>query len=351
VAILLLALLTHPAAAQDFELDDSDSWIEQGAPEPGSPEARLAHARRALAADQTQRAEHLATEWIDRNPDHPLLPEAYLVRGDALMAQREFYQALFDYEYVARTFAGSEAFVRALEREYEIAVLFAGGLRRKLWGMRVIRAEKEAEELLIRIQERLPGSQLAERAGMTLADYYFAKRDMSLAAEMYEIFIENFPRSDQVRKARKRLIFAHFASFKGPEFDAAGLYEARSQLLTLQAVDPIAAQEIGADALMTRIDASEANKMLETARWYIATKDIIAAEMTIRRLIRRYPQSVAAGKGIEIVRGFETRLPDAVRGEVPDYDGDDAETAEDGTTGDENPQDATAGDENAEDAP
>ena len=152
-----------------------------------------------------------------KHPKHPLLPEAYLLRGDSLKARRSYYKALFEYEFVAVSFTGSEAFVRALEREFEIAQLFAAGTKRKLWGMRIVDASNEAEELLIRIQERLPGSRLAEDAGMALGDFYFSRRKMDLAAEMYSLFIQNFPRSRRIAKARKRLIYAYLASFKGAQ--------------------------------------------------------------------------------------------------------------------------------------
>ena len=72
---------------------------------------------------------------------------------------------------------------------------------------------------------------------MTRADFYFARGDMDLAVEAYSLFIENYPRSERLNDARRRLIHAHMASFKGPQFDAAGLYEARELLLRFQATD------------------------------------------------------------------------------------------------------------------
>ena len=318
--VALAVASTRAAAQQEFTLGEDDTWVETQTAEPAGPAARLDAARRALAGGQAERAEFLATQWIDRHERHGLLPEAYLVRGDALMAQRSYYEALFDYEYIARMFAGSEAFVTALQRELQIATTFVGGTKRKLWGMRIIDASDEAEELLIRIQERLPGSQLAEEAGMTLGDFYFGRRRMELAAEMYAIFIENYPRSVHVGKARKRLIYAHLAGFKGPEFDAAGLYEARARLRELRAIDPVAAQQIGADALLTRIEESDARKLLVTARWYQKTRDFIAAELTIRRLLRQYPRSVAAADGVRLMREILPRLPERVLSEAPDYD-------------------------------
>jgi outer membrane protein assembly factor BamD (BamD/ComL family) len=321
LTISSLLLLPAPEARgqEEYRLAEDDTWEATEIPDPATPEGQLAVAREALVRGDDERAEFLATQWIERHDRHPLLAEAYLIRGDALMARRSYYEALFDYEYIARTFVGSEAFVTALERELEIAKLFAGGTRRKLWGMRIVDATEEAEELLIRIQERLPGSRLAEDAGMTLGDFYFARRKMELAAEMYSIFIENYPDSEQIDKARKRLIFSHLASFKGPEFDASGLYEARTRLREMKVVAPAAAQRLGADALLSGIDETDARKMLVTARWYLKRRDYIAAELMIRRLLRRYPRSVAAADGVRLAESILPRLPKSVLDEAPDY--------------------------------
>ena len=320
-SLVALFLLWQPCAVaqQEFRLDESDEWVQTEAPEPGSPQAQLAAARTALAREQYERAVNIAGQWIERYPNHALLPEAYILRGDALDGRGDEYEALFDYEYVARVFPESEAFVTALERELEIAKKYAAGMKRKLWGMRILSAIDDAEELFIRIQERLPGSRLAEEAGITLGDLYFRRRDMDLAAEMYAIFIENHPRSELIDRARRGLIASHLASFKGPEFDAAGLSEARALLRELKVVDPMASEEIGADALLTRIDESMANKLLRTARWYLKQEDPIAAELALRRLILRYPGSVAAREALDLIRRMLPHLPKSVLGEAPDY--------------------------------
>ncbi|MHC5112911.1 MAG: outer membrane protein assembly factor BamD [Planctomycetota bacterium] len=322
MAVSALAAVLTPAglAQESFRLGEDDNWVQEQAPAPNTPAGQIARARRALASGQHARAEFLATEFIERLPNDPLVPEAYLVRGDALRARRDYYQALFDYEYVARGFPGSEAFVTALERELEIARLFAGGLKRKMWGIRMLDASEDAEELLIRIQERLPGSHLAEEAGLTLGDFYFSNQRMALAAEMYALFVENFPRSQWIDKARRRLIFAHLASFKGPEHDAAGLYNARTRILALQATDPAAAQELGADALLLRIDESDADKMLATARWYLKVGDPVAAELMIRRLVDLYPRSIATRRALRAIPVVLAKLPPAVIAEAPDYE-------------------------------
>ncbi|MHC4427860.1 MAG: outer membrane protein assembly factor BamD [Planctomycetota bacterium] len=322
--VLLLALLcaTVRGTAQDeYILSETDEgWEQVAAPDPETPEGELALARRTLAAGNARRAQHLASGWINRHPYHPLVPEAYVLRGDALVAQRHYYKALFDFEYVARGFPASEAFVTALERELDVARLFAAGTRRKLFGLRIIDASDEAEELLIRIQERMPGSQLAEEAAMELADFYFRKRRMLLAGEMYSIFLENHPDSPRVTDARRRLIYAYLARYKGPLFDASGIHEARARLGELIRLEPATAEEVGAEGILNWIDEQDARKLLLRARWYVARNDPIAAEFVIRGLLRRYPRTVAATAALELVDDLLPRLPRSVLEEAPDYD-------------------------------
>lgn len=314
------AWLAAPGHAQSrYSLGEDDAWSAEEEVDPATPKGQLLEARRALADGDPVRAENLATRWIEHHERHPLLAEAYVIRGDAKRAAGNEYKALFDYEFVARMFPGSEAFVTALEREFEIAKEYAHGKRRKLWGMRIVSAAGEAEELLIRIQERMPGSQLAEQAGMELADYYFRQRNMPLAADAYDLFVENYPRSEQVSKARRRSIYAHLASFKGPQFDISGLREAQYRLEELQILEPMTAEQVGADALLVRIDESAAMKKLENARWYRRTGDIIAAELSLRRLIERYPETVAAADGLDLAIRLLPRLPERTREQAPDY--------------------------------
>ena len=83
------------------------------------------------------------------------------------------------------------------------------------------------KEILVRAQERLPGSKLAESAALMLADHYFDRRDLELAAEMYEIFRINHPDSEHRRYAMLREIQSNIARFKGPRYDASGLIDAK----------------------------------------------------------------------------------------------------------------------------
>src|SRR5262245_50754651 len=104
---IAVAAASSPASAQNrYILSEDDTWAAEEALNPASPEGQLARARRTLAQGDFVRAQELATNWIDRHENHPLLPEAYLIRADALVGQKDEYKALYDYEYVIRGYPG-----------------------------------------------------------------------------------------------------------------------------------------------------------------------------------------------------------------------------------------------------
>lgn len=302
-----------PAEAQtEYELGERGfEAVEQ--PEPGTPAGELAAVRSALAEEKPDRARRLATQWIKAHPNHELRAEAYLLRGDAKAMDGNYYNALFDYEVVARGFPASDAFFTALERELEIARRFASGKNRKWLGMPIVPATGEAEELLIRIQERSPGSKLAERAGKALGDFYYRRGEMLLAAEMYGIFTENYTDSQWAEYAARRRINAHLGRFKGPRFDATGLLEAERQLLAYQEDYPAAAEAHAARELLVRVDESLAEKSLTAARYYDGQGERVSAVYMYGRVVTDHPDSAAAKEALAALDELDPERAEALR--------------------------------------
>jgi outer membrane protein assembly factor BamD (BamD/ComL family) len=305
-ALAAILLLAGSAAAQvnEYRLDDSGKWAVQST-RPLDPDAKvIAEARQAMADNKPGTAKSILGDWIDAHltSDNPLLAEAYMLRGDARVADGNEFKALYDYEAVIKQFPASEEYRKAVERELEIGIKYLYGLKRIWLGLRWSDATDYGEELLIRVQERLPGSDLAERACIELADYYFRTRDLKQAADAYDIFLKTFPKSRYADKARERRIYANIARFKGPQYDATGLVEARVLIKEYAQDDPIAAQRAGmSDALVARLDESAAAQILEKARWYLKRDDLVSARATLRRVITKHPQTVAAKTAMQML--------------------------------------------------
>ena len=317
-ALAALGLGPTAWAQTTYELEDDEFEVVEE-PSPASPSGELAAARTALADEKPSQALKLLDTWISQNPKHPRIAEAYLLRGDAKVQKGDYYLALFDYEVVARQYPGSDVFFTALQREFEIAKMFGAGMKRRFLGLRMIPMEAEAEELLILIQERSPGSQLAERAGKELGDHYFRHAKMLLAAEAYSIFVENYPRGQWAPYARQRQIQANLATFKGPRFDATGLLEAERALLDFQEEHPAEAERHASDALLVRIDESLAEKSYVAAEWYETRDNPVSAAYMYGRVVTDHPNSMAAKRALERLRAIDPERAEALAGE--DFEG------------------------------
>jgi tetratricopeptide (TPR) repeat protein len=291
------------AQSRTYTLDEG-GWVEGEAPEPGSDAARIAEARSLLAEGRAGAAESLLTDFIREfeTSRNPFLPQAYRLRGDARVARGDEFKALYDYEAVIQSFPASEEVAIAVEREFEIAKRYAAGMRKKWLGLRVEPAGDIAIEIYIRTQERLPGSALAEQAAIALADYYFDRRDWPFATEAYDLYLLNFPQGPSAIKAQKRRIYAEIAGYGGPARDTRPLIEARERIRRFARLYPAEAEASGLnEELIDRVDESLAEQMLVTSKWYLRVKDNPSARYTLRRLIEKYPTTIAAREGMDIM--------------------------------------------------
>jgi len=303
---LLLVVAASPADAQRSGLELSqDGWEAAQASEPmDADEAYIREAWATLLEGDAGQAKRMLTTWIreNRNRGNPWTPLALLVRGDAKVALNDEYDALYDYEEIARNYAGSPEFIKAAERELAIAVDYINGKRRKFLGLRITNARRDGEELLVRIAERLPGSQLAERAMLELGAHYRRTGEFGLARDVYGIFLEAFPTSTFYRAVLLARIEATFSQYNGPAYDGSGLIETEELLDVYEARYP-GDLEVQAelDALRVRIDESQGQQLLGMARVYIKRDEDASARYVLRRLLTDHPRTVAAQEALDML--------------------------------------------------
>jgi outer membrane assembly lipoprotein YfiO len=225
----------------------------------------------------------------DRDRGLFLLAESYYQYGDRMKA---FYQL----DELLDLHPDSKLFYPALEKQYEIADRFLRGYKRRLFGMPIMSAEDEAIDMLFRIQERVPGSPMAERALLRTADYYYHRGQYDLAADAYGFYARTFPRSPVIPRVKLRQAFAALAQFRGRYYNATPLIDARAQLEAVQAAYPDLAEQEGIAPILRRIDASMADKLYWTGNFYRRTNEPRGAAYMFRYLISRYPDSPEAEK-------------------------------------------------------
>ena len=301
--LLIVAALARCAAAQPApHPKPSTHQTQQPARNP-----TLDRAEALLEARRWQAAHDLLVPWLKAHPQAPdrdralfLLAQFYYHTGDRL---RAFYQL----DELLDNYPDSKLFFPALQLQYDIADAYLNGYKNRdpIFGLAIVPAEDEAIDMLFRIQERSPGSPLAEKALKRTADYYFNTSQFDLAADAYAAFIRSYPRSPDIAQVRLRQAFASLAQFRGPKFDTTPLIDARAQFKDVQNRYPDLAAEANVPQWIDRIDADLARAAYLTADFYRRTNRWGGAAFMYRYVMQTYPDSREA----ELARRQLARLP------------------------------------------
>lgn len=300
LAFLLACSSAALAAPQSWELQNGQ-WrpIAPSATTQPVSDPTLDRAEQLLAHNGYKAANNILLDWLKKNKKSPLrdrglllLAESYYQAGDRLLA---FYEC----DDLMDNFPESPLYYRALEMQYKIAEAFLDGYKRRLFGMAILGAEDDAVEMLYRIQQRSPGSTLAEKALLRTADYYYATSQFDLAADAYTAYVRQYPRSPMVPRARLRAAFATLAQFRGLKYDATPLVDARAQLVDIAMAYPELAKQENIEDVLNRIDKSAARKLLDIANFYRRTHNPASAVYQYRFVIQAYPNTPEAEEAKE----------------------------------------------------
>jgi outer membrane assembly lipoprotein YfiO len=206
----------------------------------------------------------------------------------------------------------SKLFYPALDQQYVIADAYLRGHKGKLFGLPIVPMEDEAIEMLFRIQQRSPGSSMAEKALLRTCDYYYADADYELAHDAYGFFIKTFPRSPQLSSVMLRKAFSSLAQFHGVRFDPTCMIDARAELSEVIAAYPQLAKQENLSAIVAHIDEALARKLLVTGDYYRRTSAPRGAVYVYRYLIDTYPDSPDAATARRVLEGMpKSALADA----------------------------------------
>ena len=246
-------------------------------------------------------AEAPATGPTSRPPARPPRPgraEALFTAADALIEDGHRVKAFYYLDELLDNFPGSPLYRAAAQKQYAIADSYLSG-RGDLFLFLPVNRSDEAAEMLFRVQNRLPGSPLAERALRRTADFYYARGDFDFAEDAYGVFIDRFPRSEQIAQVRLLQAYSNVQQFHGPKYDPTPLIDARAQLRQFATQHPDVGERQNLAGLQDWIDRQLAQKYADEASFYRRTNEDRAARQVTALLAREYPRT-EAGEAAQI---------------------------------------------------
>ncbi|MFO0839572.1 MAG: tetratricopeptide repeat protein [Phycisphaerae bacterium] len=312
IAVLALSvfLVARPTFAQTEpfrerqELDpDSNDWVAREAATQPVERTELDEARRLLAEGKPGDARKLLEAWLTAHRDDERSVEAHALMGDALFELGDFYAAYESYERAAEAGSG-DLFYRALSREMDVARAFLSGQKRRFWGIFRIAAYDDGIKILDRVWERVPGTRMGEQALRLKADYFFGNGDMDLAQDEYAGLAREYPSGRYIQMALLRSAESADASYPGVGFNDQPLVEADERYKQLQDAFPIYADRQRIDERREGIRRQRADADLSIAKWYEHVKQRGAAEFYYRRILKDWPDTLAAAEARSRLRAL-----------------------------------------------
>jgi outer membrane assembly lipoprotein YfiO len=296
---LLLADRAMGGEGRTWEFRDG-SWMEIATPvsttAPVAPDPELEHAEQLLTQHDYKTAKKILVAWVKVHTRirTPQRDRAVFLLADVFYQADDRIKSFFYCDELMDEYPESDLFAAALQKQYDIADAYLSGYKDRFLFMRILDESSEAVQMMWRIQQRAPGSPLAEKAMLRTADYYFSDRDYDLAEDAYNAFWRDYPNSDEVPRVKLRAAFASLAQFRGVNFDATNLIDARAQLLEIQRRYPDLAAEENVQTVLDQIDSAFCKKLLDRGEFYERTSEPRGAVYVFRFLAQVYPNSPEA---------------------------------------------------------
>lgn len=251
----------------------------------------LAEVQELLEAGRAKQAYKKASQWVQANKDSEVLDLGLYLQAKAQYDRKLYYQSFLLYEELLDHWGASAMFESVLHHQLDIAHLFLSGAKRKLWGFLPVSARTEGLEILDRVVERWPGSELAAQALMLQADYYYDRGRFIEAQMTHQIVVDHYTKSQYYEQALLRNAESTHGQYKGPLYDSSCLTEARLRYEQYRSRYPERANELGIAQRVAGIRRQEAEKHRKIANFYRRTHRDTASRYYIDYIQSHWPET------------------------------------------------------------
>ncbi len=287
-------------------------WVALLAPVAGTDAGDLAFARASLAAEEYARAQRQVRRWLKTyGTGSVLYPHALLLRAQIEKARRSYYVAYATLTELLDAYGATEIADDAAVEMFNIGEVYLSGVRRKFWGMRLLRATDLGLDILDDVAVRFPDTSLAEQAIKTKGDYFFKEGDFGLAELEYNRLATSYAQSRYRRYAMRRSADSALASFGGVRFDDAPLIEAEERYRQYAAEYRGLAEQERVGLILEDILERRAAKEFDVGGYYEKTVHPRAAAFYYRSTIEHWPDTIASRKARAALGAMGEEAPEA----------------------------------------
>ena len=267
-------------------------WVPAPKPAEGTPEGELALVRMYLDKGLPKAALKAAEKFLARYPNDSRQEEIMMLSGQGEMDRGRYIKAYERFKEQMERYPTGEFYDRALQRQYEIADAFLKGRKRRAWIFRVSAVDRGIE-ILDGIAIRVPGTEVAEKALLRIADYHYDAKRVVEAVEAYDNYIKMFPHSPRQRRghAMLRAARAMYAQYRGEAFNDTPLIEAQQRFRNYAGHYPEQANEANVPMVLSQIRNALVRRDFASAKFYQRVGRKTAAIFYYRKVANQSAES------------------------------------------------------------
>ncbi len=278
-----------------LEFDDATgTWREVEPPAPGTAEGDLYAARMLIKDEEYDDAVDALKKWEKTYGElDPNFAAMLIAKAQAQIGDREYYKAHQTLQRFLNEFEGTELTDEALRQEFVIAEVFLGGTRRKIWGMRILKADDIGVRILDDISAHYAGEQIAEYALKTKGDFFRRTGEHDLAEMEYSRLAQEYPNSRYYPNALLLAARSAIATYRGTAYDESPLIEAAERYEEYANRFPDDPENAGVTRELETIRQERAMKDFTVGRYYERTRHPRSAIFYYKKAVERWPGTTA----------------------------------------------------------
>jgi len=284
--------------------------------------ALLMQARAAQNEGRSGRAKGIYTTIVKKYPFTNAAAEASYASAILTRQDSSINEAFDAFQGFIDQYRSSPRFNDAIQQQYELAEIAKGGKKERTL---ILIPMKMGGEDVIKLYEKIianaPFGKLAPLAQFSIAEIFqdLGEKDRSISA--YQRVVDNYPNTKQAGEAQFRVGSISSVAARRSE-DQSNIIAARDALTTYMATNPKGERAGEAEIGLRQIDAVEAGRSLNVAKFYMRMGKTKAAAIYFNEALKYgSPEASAEARTLlaELAAADPEAVADARKGQ-PDQD-------------------------------
>ena len=294
IVIFCLLLPQNCPAPLIWRKGEGWTYERSGSEYANNPKDQLALGKKYQAQKKYDEAVSAYRRVIARWPTSFATQDARMGLAESLTGLGYYYKAFKEYQNLIEKNPNSPYFDTVLDRQFEIANLFLGGEKLKMWRFRLFSGLGKAGEIYEQVVKNGPYSKVGPPAQFRRGLVFEKEKDYLSAVHSYEKLLERYPNDPLAEDAQFQIGWAYYREARRSEYDQNGANQAMEAFTDYLLRYPAGAKVKRAEEMRAELKQDQSRGLYQIGQFYEKRKDYKAALIYYNQVIEKNPRSAWA---------------------------------------------------------